>query len=59
MNKLYRCDPDKNIYCKQRYCYRIGKDCYKTIDKRYKMKLSKRIREFIGGIKWRKKNLKD
>lgn len=60
MNKLYRCDPDKNISCKQRYCYRIGRDCYKTVDKQYKMSLRKRIKEFIGGKKlWMKKISKD
>ena len=37
MKRLYRCDPDKNIQCKQKWCYRIGRDCYKTTEKQYKL----------------------
>ena len=57
MKRLYRCDPDKNIPCKQKWCYRIGRDCYKTTEKQYKMSLRKRIKEVIGRKKlWMKRN---
>jgi hypothetical protein len=60
MERLYRCDPDKNIPCKQKWCYRIGRNCYKTTEKQYKMSLRKRIKEFIGRKKlWMKRNSKD
>lgn len=60
MKKVYRCDPDKNTPCKKTWCYRNGHECYKTVDKKYKMSIFKRIKEFIGGNKkWKMKNLKD
>lgn len=60
MNKLYRCDPDKNTPCKKNWCYRNGHECYRTIDKQYKMtNIFKRTKEFVGGILWKMKTSKD
>lgn len=57
MNKLYRCDPDKNLICAKNWCYRNGRDCYRCVQKKYKMNIFKRIKEFIGGkSKWKMKS---
>lgn len=50
MNKLYRCDPDKNTGCKKNNCYRncLGKYCKHTVDKKYRMRnIFKRIYEYL------------
>lgn len=52
-SKLYRCDPDKNIYCAKNNCYRNnnGEFCHKTNIKKFRMRnIFKRIRE---EIKWK------
>lgn len=57
MGNLYRCDPDKNIECNKKSCYRNLRSrseyfpCYLTTKKKYRMKLGKRIQEFRKLIK--------
>ncbi len=52
MGNLYRCDPDKNVECDKKVCYRHLRDrsgyfpCHLTTNKKYKMKLGKRIQEY-------------
>lgn len=49
--KLYRCDPDKYLDCSKRNCYRNGGPCMHVTNKKYKMNIFKRVKEwFIYGI---------
>ena len=44
--RTYRCDPDKNVFCDKRNCYRRYKDCCRrTTNRKYKMNIFKRIKE--------------
>lgn len=45
--KVYRCDPNKNIKCNKKHCYRRYGPCKYTFDKRYRMNIFKRIKEWI------------
>lgn len=55
--KLYRCDPDKNIHCNKRNCYRTYPLCCRhTFDKEYRMtNIWKRIKEDYQLWKYHKK----
>lgn len=33
--KIYKCDPNKNVNCEKRSCYINGGECYMTTDKKY------------------------
>lgn len=49
--KLYRCDPDLNLWCPKTNCYRRYPDCCRrTNEKQYKMNIFKRIKEKIFEI---------
>ena len=49
--KLYRCDPEKNKDCLANYCYKNDGPCMRTTQKKYKMDISKRLKEFFKGGK--------
>jgi len=49
VDKLYRCDPDKNTDCRKTGCYRYGEYCWLTTNKKCRMNIFKRLKEWIKG----------